>query len=213
MVLKSLLSTRSKKIAATLLLVLGAGTWWAANNSRSDTHTIKIPQRICHNRISGEKAAPLLLAKGSKYTEDAKTFGGWSLLGTCEAKVDDSRIYVSYQDALGHKRSYRPKGIPVSLGKAYGSLTTGGAINLYVSCTNTPRTATEWLLIGANATMVGDQIDDGRKLNKSTRGLRALTEFTAQAVRDLTQDWFKCPGADQLPDGPVTIHWDKPAIH
>ncbi|MGY0057972.1 hypothetical protein ACWY4P_15670 [Streptomyces sp. LZ34] len=212
MVQKPLLSTRSKGIAATLTLVLGAGIWWATHKSRSDTQAINIPQRICHNRISGEKAEPLLPTKGSKYTEDADTFGGWSSLGTCEAKVDDSRIYVSYQDALGHKRSYHPKGIPVSLGKAYGSLTTGGAINLYVSCTNTPRTATEWLLIGANATIVDDQIDDGQKLNKSTRGLRALTEFTAEAVRDLTQDWFKCPGADQLPDGPVTIHWDKPAV-
>ncbi|GAA2372011.1 hypothetical protein GCM10010246_78070 [Streptomyces cuspidosporus] len=210
--LKPLLTTRRKGIVATLTLALGPGIWWATHELRSDTQVANIPQRICHNRISSEKAAPLLPTKGSKYTEDADTFGGWSSLGTCEVKADDSAIYVAYQDALGHKRNYHPKGIPVSLGKAHGSLTTEGAINLYVSCINTPRTVTKWLLIGANATVVDREVEAGKKLNRSTRGLRALTEFTAQAVRDLTQDWFKCPGADQLPDGPVTIHWDKPAV-
>ncbi|MFK4272338.1 hypothetical protein [Streptomyces milbemycinicus] len=212
MSLTSIKPNHSKRIAVILTLALGAGIWWTISDSSPDNQEARIPARICHNRISGEKATPLLLTKGSKYEEDADSFGGWSSFGTCEAKVGNRRLYVGYQDALGHKRSYQPKGIPVSLGNAYGSLTTGGGINLYVACTNTPRTVTEWLLIGANATMVGDEIEAGKKLNKSTRGLRALTEFTAQAVRDLTQDWFKCPGADQLPDGPVTIHWDKPAV-
>lgn len=210
MPLKSLQSNRVKGILAIAILA-AAGLWWAMTEPSGSRHAIKLPERICDHRISRDTAAPLLPSKGSKYEEETFGFRELSPFGTCEAKVDDQQIYVGYTDVSGSKRT-DAKGIPVSLGSAYGTLTDEGSINLYVDCANKSKTSVHRLLIGADATVIGDQIDAGKDLSMSTKGLRSLAEFTAQAVRDLTQKWFKCPGADKLPDGPVTIHWDKPAV-
>lgn len=46
--------------------------------------------------------------------------------------------------------------------------------------------------------------------DKPTTADSAYLEFTAQVARTLFQEWFKCPGAAKLQDGPVTVHWNDP---
>ncbi|MEU5104563.1 hypothetical protein AB0H07_20070 [Streptomyces sp. NPDC021354] len=197
--------------AALILLTAGTGAWWAIYDSHSDSDTTSFPETLCNHRISGDRAEPLLPNKGTKPQEDTYNFNAWTSLGHCIIKSGGETISVTYEDALGEKRAQR-KEIPVSLGDAYGYMSPRGSIELYLSCKSIPRSVSNTILIGTNASVVQDKLEAGSKLDESTSGLSSLAAFTAQAVRDLTQNWFRCPGADKLPDGPVTIHWDKPAV-
>lgn len=210
--IKSWRPSTSGAIATSLiLLTAGTGTWWALHDSPSDNEATRVPETVCDHRVSGDKVAPLLPNRGTKLQEDTYNFKIWKSLGHCIIKGDEETVYVTYEDALENKRTQKG-GIPVTLGDAYGFLSPRGSIDLYVSCTSIPRSVSKRVLIGTSASIVQDKLEAGSKLDESTSGLPALASFTAQVVRDLTQDWFKCPGADQLPAGPVTIHWDKSAV-
>lgn len=207
--LKSWNSSRGRGItAALILLTAGTGAWWAIY---SDSDATNFPETLCNHRISGDRAEPLLPHKGAKPQEETYNFDSWTSLGHCIIKSGGDRVSVTYEDALGEKPAQN-KDIPVSLGDAYGYLSPGGGIEMYLSCRSIPRSVSNKILIGASASIVQDKLEAGSKLDESTSGLSAFTAFTAQAIRDLTQNWFKCPGADKLPDGPVTIHWDKPVV-
>ncbi|AEM81791.1 hypothetical protein Strvi_2058 [Streptomyces violaceusniger Tu 4113] len=107
------------------------------------------------------------------------------------------------------RKSIQSQGIPVSLGEAYGYISKRNrAILLYIPCgTNSEKDTGSRLLITAGASMV-EQAKESQQLNESAKEIRSLAEFTAQAARDMSRGWSKCPDSESLPDGPVVIHWN-----
>ncbi|QKV92565.1 hypothetical protein HUT19_13075 [Streptomyces sp. NA02950] len=171
-----------------------------------------MPEKICNDRVSGDEATPLLPAEGAKFEEEAIQFGAPQSSGSCRLKRGDAEVYVTYLAGQGNypRERIQSKGNPASLGDAYGYLSDKGGISLYVPCGPSPaRDSQNRLIVGTSASVVRDTVKSSGAPGQSTPGLRALSAFAAQAARDIAQDWFKCPGADRLPDGPVTIHWGR----
>ncbi|WP_432586703.1 hypothetical protein ABVG11_12715 [Streptomyces sp. HD1123-B1] len=207
----TLFNRRGRVVAAVMsLAAIGTGAWWAVTNARSDD-AIKVPARVCKDRISGKEIAPLLPSQGDEVDERDVGFIIRGHGGSCELKVGDQDAIVVYSHGLDSTSRERivSKGIPVSLGDAYGYLSDQGEIALYISCGSSPAGGTNRLNVGTSASLVRDAVGSRGVPTKSTKGLRALSAFAAQAARDIAQDWFKCPGAGRLPDTPVTIHWDR----
>ncbi|WP_432011630.1 hypothetical protein [Streptomyces cucumeris] len=207
----SMRNSRGTGIAIALMaLGIGGGSWWLLDDARSD-HSARVPERICNHRLSGEEAAPLLPDQGADFEEDAIQFSSPQSTGSCHLEGGDEEVYVTYLAGLGdHPRErVQSKGTPASLGDAYGYLSDKGEISLYISCGSSSASGNNRLNVGTSASLVRDAVGSRGAPTKSTKGLRALSAFAAQAARDIAQDWFKCPGADRLPDTPVTIHWDR----
>ncbi|MBL1095739.1 hypothetical protein [Streptomyces coffeae] len=208
----SSLNSHGRALAAALaLVIIGAGTWWAITSARSED-AIRVPTRVCKDRISGREIAPLLPTKGDEIEEEEVGFTITGPGGSCQLKVGDQDALVVYSHGTekSSRERIQSKGIPASLGDAYGYLSDEGEISLSISCASSaPVGDKDRLVVGTYASVVQSNVRASGEPNKSTKGLRALSAFTAQAARDLAQDWFKCPGADRLPDGPVTIHWER----
>ncbi|AEM81793.1 hypothetical protein Strvi_2061 [Streptomyces violaceusniger Tu 4113] len=113
-------------------------------------------------------------------------------------------MFFSYIHRLVGKRK-SIQGIPVSLGKTYGyTRNRTGAISLYIPCGTNPE---KELLITVSASLV-EQAVESHQMNESTKEIHPLATFAAQVARDMSRGWFKCPGSESLPDGPVVIHWN-----
>ncbi|WP_431776602.1 hypothetical protein [Streptomyces cucumeris] len=203
--------TRRMGIAALLtLLVTGSGTWWLVAESGS-ADTISLPERVCDRRVSGKQAASLLPTQGARLQEETTQFSIRSQYGSCRLETGEEYALIMYLYGSGKypPDHFRGKTHRASLGNATGYLTREGGFSLYVPCTSPPRDDKGGLTIETSASIVRSAIASGARLGSSTKGLKDLSAFTTQVVHNLAEDWFKCPGADRLPDTPVTIHWDR----
>ncbi|MEV6133481.1 hypothetical protein AB0M05_42910 [Streptomyces violaceusniger] len=206
-------STRSRIIAAAAaLLLIGAGTWWAVGASQSSDEAIKIPEKVCNERVSGKTIPNLLPKKGDEFKEETYQFDMRRNYGHCKLQAGGEDVGSSYIYRSGGKyprKSIQSQGIPLSLGEAYGYASKrNGAISLYIPCgTNSEKDTGARLIISVGASMV-EQATESQQLNESTKEIRPLATFAAQAARDMSRGWFKCPGSESLPDGPVVIHWN-----
>ncbi len=86
------------------------------------------------------------------------------------------------------RKSIQSQGIPVSLGEAYGFISNrNGTMLLYIPCgDNSEKDTGSRLLITASASVV-KQAKESRQLDESTKEVRALAVFTAQAARDMSR--------------------------
>ncbi|GAA1679032.1 hypothetical protein [Streptomyces yatensis] len=206
-------STRSRIIAAAAaLLLICAGTWWAIDASQSSDEAIEIPEKVCDERVSGKSVTNLFPKKGDKFKEETYQFDARRNYGDCKLQAGGEKAGFSYIYRSGGKyprKSIQSQGVRVSLGEAYGYMSKhNGAILLYIPCgTNAEKDTGSRLLITAGASMV-EQAKESQQLNESMKEIGPLAAFTAQAARDMSRGWFKCPGSESLPDGPVVIHWN-----
>jgi hypothetical protein len=206
---------RSRVLAvASILLLVGAGTWWVIATPLSEASRIKIPERVCNGRVAGHKLAPLLPAIGKKLEERTKYFdepnanGNFCSLYAGDLYSDAEHVSLDYSD--GPSAHYRREwihdmGIPATLGNDYGYISETGTIRLYIRCNSDPHSPVGGdgrVVISASTSLLKD-----KELNKSNRLVQALAEFAAQAARDL-HDWYGCKGPKPSHE-PVFIDWSK----
>ncbi|WP_431044600.1 hypothetical protein ACQUSR_23590 [Streptomyces sp. P1-3] len=196
-------------VIAAAVLLIGAGTWWGLAGPLADDESIKIPERVCGDRIPGESVVPLLPAKGKQLQEDTYELEVMRSYGVCSLEVGGEEVGFEFHYIPGATYSrdrVQREGTPVSLGAAYGYVVSSGDIRLYVPCRW--RKETDRLIVTTGASVVEGKGAAVRKLDVSDKEVRAFAEFAADVTRSLARggkNWHTCPGADRLPDGPVTL--------
>ncbi|MEU8822777.1 hypothetical protein [Streptomyces sp. NPDC048636] len=195
--------------AALALLVAGTGAWWMMASSRPE-NAIDVPERVCEDRISGHGVTPLLPSRGEEFEERETGFTIKSLGGSCRLEAGGEDVIVVYLYGSGRypRKHFPGETHKATLGEATGYLTREGEFSVYLPCTSSLKENTRGITIETSASIVRKAITSGGQLNKSTKGLKDLSTFTAQVIHDLAEDWYRCPGAGRLPDGPVAIHWE-----
>ncbi|WFB07903.1 hypothetical protein LRS74_13220 [Streptomyces sp. LX-29] len=191
------------------LLLLGAGTWWAADRKLSNDEAVELPKKVCNGRISAKSLTPLVPTKGKKLSESAFKFDEPQDHGYCLLEAGGESASITYTEAPSNdlpRKWIQKHGRPATLGDQYGYVSEAGEVFIYLQCTTKSQAVEERLksgvVISASASTV-----DGDDLKGSNEQLRNLAEFVAQAARDL-HGWYGCDGPT-LADGPVTIDWSK----
>ncbi|MBB5934630.1 hypothetical protein [Streptomyces zagrosensis] len=195
--------------AASALLLIGTGIWWAATDPAPDD-TITIPSKVCNNYISGQAVAPLLPTTGKKFEERAPSFRVTRMVGHCTLKAGGERVSISI--TLFRRMEYprwrvEAEGIPISLGKAYGYLSDTHAMHLHVPCVVVAKT--QRLVVKVSSSMTNQEKAASKKGTKPAKTDLKLATLSANVSRELARNWFRCPYADELPAGPTKIHWNR----
>lgn len=102
------------------------------------------------------------------------------------------------------RQTIERKGVPISLGSAYGYMPREHSIRLHVPCTF--KHETQRVVVGVSSTVNRPDTNSTPPQAKPVEGDDKVATFTAAVAREITRDWLKCPNADKLPEGPVKIH-------
>ncbi|MFI2027050.1 hypothetical protein [Streptomyces buecherae] len=200
---KALKSPAGLALSVTFTLLAGAGAWWVLSPTED---TIVTPQKVCDEAISSDALKEVFPKKGEKFREESSHLG--TFYGECRVTAGGERASFSYINNPGgeyFRDRIQKKGVPVSLGGAYGYMAPNHVILLYVPCANEHATDRIRVQTGTSMSTQDDAEEYGRA--KPVKGDKELTLFTGVVARGLARGPLNCPNADKLPEGPVKIHW------
>ncbi|GAA4664955.1 hypothetical protein GCM10023324_14700 [Streptomyces youssoufiensis] len=200
---KALKSPAGLALSITFTLLTGAGAWWMFSPAED---TIAIPQKVCDEAISSDALREALPKKGERFREESSHLGTY--YGDCRVTAGGERATFSYINNPGnvyHRDQIQKKGVPVSLGGAYGYMAPNHVILLYVPCAI--QRSTDRILVHTDTSMSTQDDAEEYGRAKPVKGDKELTLFTGAVARGLTRGPLNCPDADKLPEGPVKIHW------
>lgn len=193
-------------IVAGVIALAGIGSlsWWLARSPQA----AQIPERVCNGHVSGSTVAKLFAEKSETFTESADRFPVESRHDTrvtCALRLgeQDVSIRVEYPAGLPPKKNVEADEPHFAhLGQAYGYYSElGGTLLTTLPCPQ-PRWPKDTIRVvtGADATQRTSRWDEP----VAPGMVDALADLSAEATR-VAAKVFGCPGAGQLPDGPVNV--------
>ncbi|MBQ0866550.1 hypothetical protein KBZ21_06445 [Streptomyces sp. A73] len=182
------------------LVIISAAAWWIQPEGKKK---LAVPERVCRSTFSGTQVEPLLHGgKGKVQSNIERGFPGSRRTSSgpvCELSAEGKSVsfrieYPSFHPEL-RKLEQERKHV-ATMGPAYGSYNeSNGTISLDIVCPTRGNPESS-LFVNVGASMVRE----GEK-----ESLAKLADLTGYAARTLAQDVYKCKGADELPEGPVSI--------
>ncbi|MBB5934629.1 hypothetical protein [Streptomyces zagrosensis] len=195
--------------AIAALLLIGTGIWWATTDHSSHDEAVKVPNKVCLGRVSGAVVADLLPQKGESFKEETESFEVIHKRGYCELTAGGEDVNLSYLYIPGYiypRDVMQKSGVPVSLGDAYGYMSSSHAILLYVPCVKI-KPSDRMLIVAGSSLTRRSELSISDQDAQPTEHDDKLAAFVATAARELARGPLHCSGADKLPEGPVKIHW------
>ncbi|MBQ1118969.1 hypothetical protein [Streptomyces sp. B15] len=199
---RALMGKRTLVLCAALAVaVLTATVWWFRPSSEE---VLAVPERVCGGTFFGKKLEPLLRGgKGEMKANVVRKFPGsrkMSDVPVCELSTKGRSVSfrVDYSgfpnDPLAELE--KENDFVAEFGPAHGTYDDlNGTVHFGIPCP-TAESPDDTLFLNVGASMARDA---------DAAGMAKLAELAGYAARTLAQDVYKCKGADELPEGPVSI--------